>query len=171
VHLHIEEQSLAGSGLNPDGVENDPPHLPVVDLATDRQDLAVAIDFQAANLSASRGLNLIDDRSNRCAVVVNVGVGFHYRLLHRRRSADFELSAAVSEIRITANPSMAATVVKTRDGDRDGGPLLIRRENGTTRSLVRAIEQSSGSQSATSIGPNSGFRDMRLDFCLTRIPF
>jgi hypothetical protein len=66
---------------------------------------------------------------------------------------------------------MAATSGQTRDGDRDGGPLLIRRENGTTRSLVRAIEQSSGSQSATSIGPNSGFRDLRLDFCLTRIPF
>src|ERR1700722_218687 len=61
-------------------------------------------------------------------------------------------------------------MVKTHGGDRDGGPLLVRRENGTMRGIVHPIVQSSGSQSAISIGPSThargaaGFLPRRLTF-------
>jgi hypothetical protein len=71
---------------------------------------------------------------------------------------------AASEVRSPQIHRLSEWIVKTRSGDRDGGPLLVRRENRTTRGIVHPIVQSSGSQSATRSDPACP-RDVRLDFC------
>src|SRR5579872_6035390 len=80
-NLQVEKQAVSGSCFDPGRSECQFLELGTVNYATNRHDLAIAFDFEATNLSASRGANAIDDSSRHSDVLRKIAFGSNHRLV------------------------------------------------------------------------------------------